>query len=197
MIKNNLNRAVSTFLVGTALLASSSTVLSASEYTSLVGIEGGYSGIESEVASSSSYAQNTTDVGNLGLKIGAESQNFRVFVGGRYYFMDGEYDSLATYGVDLQYKFNVSKALNIFVGGSAGMAHAKYQINGENFSRTISDPYYGGDLGVNVNLSELVDLEIGGRYLSLDALNSKAGVDYTLNNIVTGYASIIFKYQLD
>lgn len=169
---------------------------------SLVGIEGGLDSVAYEQTSASTYKSDKNILGHLGLKVGAESEHYRVFLNGRYYSdPDEKYDSLVTYGVDVQYKFNFSSMLNAFVGVGAGMAHAKFTLDGEPFSRVISDPYYAGDLGVNIHLDDSIDLELGGRYISLDALNSRTlgttQVDYRLESIITGYASIIFKYQLD
>lgn len=182
-------------------LIAGTTLLSASESASLVGIEGGYSSVASEItdraATPNRYTQDSSTMGNVGLKIGAEGKNYRVFLNGRYYHADAEYDSLATYGVDAQYKFDFSSAFDIFIGVGAGIANAKFNLPGEPFTRTISDPYYSGDLGVNIHMGKSFDLELGGRYTSLEALNSKSSVDYTFNNIVTGYMSIIYKYQLD
>ena len=201
MIINKTKKRASTVLVAGVIGLMSTTVLSANENSSLVGLEGGFSSVASEVTDRAStpntYSQDKSSMGNIGLKVGAEATSYRVFLNGRYYFAGGEYDSLATYGVDLQYKFNVSQKFNIFIGAGIGMANAKFNVSGEPFTRTISDPYYSGDLGVNVHLNERFDLELGARYMSLEALNSKSDVDYNFNDIMTGYASVIYKFQLD
>jgi len=198
MIKNAKQRKYLT--MGVIALATTS-MLNAAESSSLIGLEGGYSSVASEVtdraATPNRYTQDKSAMGNLGVKIGAEGKNYRVFVGGRYYFTDAKYDSLTTYGVDLQYKFNFSSAFDVFVGAGIGMANAKFNVPTEAFTRTISDPYYSGDVGVNIHMNESFDLELGARYLSLEALNSKSNVDYNFNNIMTGYASLIYKFQLD
>lgn len=178
-----------------------SSVLNAAQTSSLVAVEGGYSSVASEVTDSSvtpnTYAQDKSSMGNAGLKIGAEGDNYRVFAGGRYYFAGGEYDSLTSYGVDLQYKFNFFKGFNMFVGGGVGMVNAKFNVPTEAFTRTISDPYYSGDFGVNIHLNENFDLELGAKYMVLNASNVKSDVDYTFNDITTGYTSLIYKFQLD
>jgi len=194
-----LKRRVSSgLLVG---LIASATLLSANDSASLVGIEGGYSGVTSEITerveTPNRYTQDMSRMENVGVKIGAEGENYRVFLGARYYLTDSKYDSLATYGVDFQYKFNVSSVFNIFVGVGTGLATAKFNLPGEPFSRTIFDPYYSGDVGVNFHLAQSVDFELGARYLSLEALNSKSDVDYNFSNIMTGYASVIIKWQMD
>jgi hypothetical protein len=193
---DSLKKMLSSSVVGTLLLVGASAPLAAKN-SSLVGIEGGYNSIASEVTTATTYTQSKTGMGHTGLKIGAESDDFRIFLAGRYYFADKEYDSLVTYGVDVQYKFNISQYFNAFIGANAGLANAKFKRTGENFSRTISDPYFGGDLGFNVHLGDRIDLELGGRYMTLDATNTKNDVKYTFNDIISGYASIIFKWQMD
>jgi len=201
MMISKTKKSFSSILFAGVVSVAGATTLSAGESYSLVGIEGGFSGVASEVTDKTSnpntYTQDKSSMGNFGLKVGAESKNYRIFLNGRYYSADAQYDSLATYGVDLQYKFNFSSAFNIFVGAGAGMANVKFNVPTEAFTRTISDPYYSGDIGINVHINESFDFELGGRYMSLEAVNSKSNVDYTFNNIVTGYASIIYKYQLD
>jgi hypothetical protein len=73
-------------------------------------------------------------------------------------------------------------------------------------SRTISDPYFGGDVGFNYHLNKTYDLEIGARVMATDAKNTQTinyptsgarNVTYTFDNLVTGYASIIVKFQMD
>jgi len=195
-----INKASKLFLAGIVSVATAS-LLSAAENSSLVAIEGGYSNLSSEITNRAvtpnSYEEDKTKIGNVGLKIGAESKNYRVFLNGRYYFADAQYDSLATYGIDFQYKFDFSSAFDIFVGVGAGIANAKFNVPSEPFSRTISDPYYSGDIGVNLHVAENIDIEIGGRYMSLEALNSKSDMDYKFNDIMTAYASIVYKFELD
>lgn len=196
-----MNESSKLFFSAILLVGATSAIGANEENSSLVAIEGGYSYLSSEVtdraSTPNSYDQEKAQLGNIALKLGAESKNYRVFLNGRYYFANAEYDALVTYGVDVQYKFDFSSSFDIFIGAGAGIAEAKFQISGEPFSRTISDPYYSGDLGVNFHLSESVDLEIAGRYISLEALNSKSDVDYTFNDIITGYASIIYKFNIE
>lgn len=198
MIKNRLK----TVVLGLALTASSLIAGDMSEYefqtNSLVGIEGGYDAIGYEFGTPTNNTINRAWVGHAGLKIGAETKDFRVFLSGRYYYdSSSKHDYIVTYGAELQYKFNVTKLFNVYMGANAGIANMSFRASGENFSRTISDPYFGGDLGVNVHLGKSVDWELGGRVMSIQADNIREGKTYHVNEIVTAYTSLIFKWQMD
>jgi hypothetical protein len=198
MVNNKLFSAV----VLSVLAASSSMAdhdLSAQDF-SLIGIEGSYSRISSDVDTTTppSHSSDKTKVSGIGLKVGAQSYNYRVFLTANYYKdADNSYDYITTYGIQFDYLLNVSKIANLYLGVNAGYANMKYTITGEPFSRTISDPYYGGDAGLNIHMGSLVDLELGGRMMLLDAKNVKNNTTYTFNNMISAYASLIFKYQMD
>ncbi|MFA6192698.1 MAG: outer membrane beta-barrel protein [Sulfurimonas sp.] len=164
---------------------------------SLIGIEGGYGsmGVErtapAEAALSSEHKS-----GHLGLKIGAESENYRLFLSSRY-FNNSDFDYITTYGVEGQYLFNLSKSANLFIGINGGMANMKFMIDNESFSRTISDSYYGGDFGLNLHASESIDVELGTRIMDFQFENRKNGISYRFESMVSGYASVIYKFQMD
>ena len=191
MIKNKLQKAIiSVAFIATSLVASDSST------NSLVGIEGGYSSVGYE--NTTTPNQYTAGIGQLGLKLGAESKDYRVFLSGRYLVSgDGTFDYIAAYGGELQYKFNISKAFDLFIGVNGGVASMKFTAEGETASRTISDPFVGGDLGANIHLGKTTDLEFGGRVLSIQATNDKPAASYLVGNRFTGYASLIFKWQMD
>jgi len=197
MIRNNLNKIVlGAFLTSTSLFAG------IAEYefqtNSLGGVEAGYSILDYENMTSTNNEQYNVKSMHGGLKIGAETEDFRVFVSGRYYFdSSSDYDYITTYGVELQYKFNISQDMNFYLGASTGVANMKFQGKGETFSRTISDSYVGGDLGANVHLTPVLDWEIGARVISIQAENNINSVTYNIGNLVSGYTSLIFKWQMD
>ena len=169
------------------------------ETYSLVGVEAGYSTLDYEKdASTSQYRAN---IGHGGLKLGAETDDFRAFLSGRYYMGESSYDYITTFGAELQYKFNAFEGVNFFIGANGGIANMKFHVENETFSRTISDYYIGGDIGTNIHLSEVLDLEIGSRVISIQAENTKKVesdyITYRIGNMVTGYASLIFKWQMD
>ena len=197
MIRNRLKIAV----VG---LLMTLTSLSADNYfdgTSLAGIEGSYGAMNSELsyaANPAAYNQKMTDLAGLGIKIGAESESYRIFLSGRYYAdMRDEYEYIATVGGEVQYIFHNTAKNNIFIGVGAGLANMKFAIEVESFSRTLSDPYIGGDIGMNFHMRKYLDLEMGVRVISIQAENSRNNVTYRLNTIANAYASIIYKWQMD
>ena len=196
MIKSKLK----SFLFASALLA---TIVGAQEMEystntySLVGIEGGYSSLDYEDGTRTNNVQGDESLGHVGLKLGAETEDFRAFLSGRYFFDSGsKYDYLITYGGSLQYKFNIHSAVNLFIGLNGGIANIKFRAKGETFSRTLQEAYVGGDLGTNIHLTKLMDLELGGRIMSIQGDNTINGRTYRIGNLINGYATLIFKWQM-
>ena len=194
MIKNTIK----TLIIG-AILTSTSLFADISEFEfetkSLVGIEGGYNSIDYVYDGSSS--PRTTSLPNIGLKIGAETNDFRIFLSTRYLLDTGnDYDYIVTYGGEFQYKFNPFSFMNFFIGLNTGVANIRF-IPPVGAYRTISSPYFGGDLGVNIYLGKSVDLEFGTRIMSIQETNTIDNIDYRFNDIVSGYASLIFKWKMD
>ncbi|MCX6075366.1 MAG: outer membrane beta-barrel protein [Campylobacterales bacterium] len=164
---------------------------------SLIGIEGGYSGMGMErTAPTEATLSSEHKSGHLGLKIGAEAGNYRLFLSTRY-FNDNDFDYITTYGVEGQYLFNVSKSANFFIGINGGMANMKFMIPNESFSRTISDAYYGGDVGFNIHAAQSVDVELGTRIMDLQFENRKNSVSYIFESMVSAYVSLIYKFQMN
>ncbi|SFV61219.1 hypothetical protein MNB_SM-4-955 [hydrothermal vent metagenome] len=196
-----INTGLKTIILSLVLLGSTLSAGTSSyepNTKSLVGLEGGYSSLDYESGVNLNNSQGDTGLANLGLKIGAETRDFRVFLSGRYFYdSSSRYDYLTTIGGEIQYKFNPSKAFNIFLGVNAGLANAKTRIEGESFSRTFSDFYVGGDLGTNIHLGKATDLELGARVMSIQSTNTKNDVSYRIGNIVNVYASLIFKWSMD
>lgn len=191
MIKTIQKVLLGSLLIGTSAMAESDP------YTvdtySLLGFEGGLSSI--------SYERNTPYLSDNyvmpygGVKIGAQSRDYRVFISGRYY-NETNFDYMTTVGGELQYMFNFSSAMNFFVGVNGGIANIKF-TDSSNVSRTVSDPYYGGDAGFNLHMGDAADIEFGARVMSIDAKNTKGNVTYQFNTNVSAYMSFIFKYKMD
>ncbi len=196
MIKSKLSKAVVL-----ATILSSSVMADTVIYPdySLIGIEGGYTTINSDVDDFTNHTSDNSSksVQNIGVKIGAESYNYRIFLTANYYTNpDDSYDYMGTYGGELDYLLNVSNKMNLYIGVNAGIANMKFKAPNETSKRLISDPYFGGDAGLNFHATKLIDIELGARLMMLDAKNTKNNLTYTFNNFVTGYASIIFKYEM-
>lgn len=199
-MKNRLNKiVVSTLLVASSLMAEQSAGLYSFENIhSFVGIEGGYNSLDVEGNNGTDPALLVKhDLYHGGLKVGAQSDNYRIYLNANYYDGADSFDYMTTYGIGIQYMFNFSNAMNAFIGLNTGMANARFVVATETTSRTISDPYMGGEAGVNVHLGEDIDLEIGARILSMDISNTKNDITYIFDNMITGYASINFKYEID
>ena len=145
-------------VLATALVASS---LSAGEYDfnthSLFAIEGGYSNLNAEV-NNAGYSIQKKEMPDIGLKLGAESENYRIFLSGRYYLAEND-NIVGTAGGEVQYKFNFTKPVNFFIGANAGAAYIKIGTSADGVlpSASITTPYYGGDLGFNYHASDLID----------------------------------------
>ncbi len=196
-MKNRLSKVVvSALLITSSLMADESPSLySYDGVYSFVGIEGGIGRLDVERDDGTISTINKKDMYGGGLKIGAQTDDYKIYLNANYYDAD-DFDYMTTYGVGLQYMFNFSKVMNAFLGVNAGVANMRFLIPGET-SRTISDPYVGGEAGLNIHLGKTIDLELGARILSMDAENTKGGITYTFDNMVTGYASINFKYKMD
>jgi len=172
-MKKSLSKAVLAMMIAVAPLA-------AGDYTfnshSLFAIEGGMADSEME----------SDAVGTVGLKIGAQTDSYRVFLSARHFLID-DVSHLNTYGGELQYMFNFSEPVNFFLGVNGGNADFKRSVG----TSSESSLYYGADAGFNIHATELIDLEIGARYMELQ---EEALLD---NKIVSAYASVIFKWKMD
>ena len=200
MIKNISKIVIASMLVASALNAAPE---SNNKYkfniNSLVGFEGSYSNFDYErVETGQPTEREKVSLNGGGLKIGAESNNYRFFLAARMYDA-GEFDYARTYGAELQYLFNFASFANMYLGVNFGKADMRFvdTKNGHNNTVKIDDTYVGGDVGFNIHLGKHVDWEIGARAMSLNTSKVDSGATYKFDNIITGYTSIIFKYQMD
>lgn len=165
---------------------------------SLVGIEVGYGNISSDTTTVTTYSSNDTKFSSIGLKLGAESEHYRITFGGRYEKDNNSiFDYITDYELEGDYLFNFSQKANFFIGVHTGWAYMKFTVPNELYSRIISNSYYGGNLGFNIHATKSIDLELGSRVSLLDASNTKNNVKYKFNNQTMGYFSVIFKYNMD
>ena len=179
--------------------------LNAGDYTynvkSLVGFEVGGSKIDVENNHPNPIYTGVKkyNVAQGGIKIGAQSDNYRLFLSGRYFDPKDSYDYILTTGLELQYLFNFSKVANFFLGVNGGYFMTRFTGYTETNTRSVSDVYVGGDAGFNFHINKTIDIEVGGRYtkLNIESNIASSSVTYRFDNIVTGYASVIFKYNID
>ncbi len=168
-------RKINKFIFGTLLTVSSlnaEIVDYIYDTKSLVAIESGYS---------ISNNDNDSSKINFGLKLGAESNEYRIFIGARRH--NRELDkSIYTYGVDFQYIFNFSQYANMYIGVNGGSANI---VNED--EKRVYEVYYGGDIGFNIHANKLIDVEIGSKIIKIEETKS----------ISYGYISLIIKYKMD
>ena len=148
----------------------------------LVGVELGYINTTYTAPAPNIGYVDTDKVGapSIGLKLGAKGEFYRVFVVGNYW-NTSEYNHAGTIGAALQYLMHPSKSIDIFIGLNGGWI---------NTIDTYWDPYYGVDAGLNFDVSEKIDIEIGARACVVNS----SDIPYYTKNFVQGYASVIFKF---
>ena len=183
------------------VLMSGVAVASQSEYEvdtySLVGIEGGYSSFDYERENAAGKVKRTTgDLTHGGIKIGAQSESYRIFLSARFFDMS-DFDYARMYGIEGQYMFNFSKMANFYIGVNAGTTDMKLIDKKNDQTVKVYKPYYGGDAGFNVHFGDSVDWEIGARYLTVDKTIEQDGIKYSFDHIIMGYTSVIFKFKMD
>jgi len=184
-----MKKSLKTVVLALSLVSSAAM---AGETQSLVGIEGGYNSVGYE--QNTPYKSDTYKFGSAGIKVGAQQNSYRVFVSARYY-NSKDFDYMTTIGAELQYLINVSSGMNCFIGINAGMANIGFTRN--NFKRTISSGYYGGDLGLNFHITQSLDLELGARVMDIEAENTRNNVTDKFDTMISGYSSLIYKFKMD
>ena len=196
-----INRFKKVLFAGLLIASASYADSSRDEFysNSLVGFEGGYANFDlRSVGTTTTTTEEKFSSG--GMKIGAETKNIRMFLSFRDGFMDDKnykYDYTYMYGAELQYMFNVASFMNFFIGASVGQISVRFD-DAANVRRDFTTEYMGGDLGFNIHMGDSVDLELGGRLISIsEADHLLGGTTYTFDDITMGYASLIFKYQMD
>ncbi len=169
---------------------------------SLVGIEGGVSSFD--LNNNTGAPSDSQSPASIGLKIGAEAQTYRIFLGGRTYSVNDQFDYANSFGAELQYLFRFSSHFNIFAGINAGIMNMEFDDAFGNV-REISQGYFGGDLGANFSLNHNFDIEVGVRYMNLNAENThyvddgtgtKTPYTYDIDNMVTTYVSLVYKFKI-
>jgi opacity protein-like surface antigen len=163
---------------------------------SLVGFEVGYTSFKVEDPTG---ADETEQSVSGGMKIGAETRNVRLFLSFKNAFVE-DFDKSYMYGAELQYLFNIASFANFFIGANYGKVNMEFDDGTNN--REFSTSYMGGDAGLNFHVTDSLDIEIAGRYMTLNDSEHTLGTGatattYTFDDIITGYMSLIYKYQID
>lgn len=126
-----------------------------------------------------------------GLKLGGESRLYRIYLSGRYHMVN-DYDGVVTLGGELQYLIRAGEHFNIFLGVNGGQLVA--QTTKDTTEYTFRSAYAGGDLGVNIDISDNFGLELGARGMKTLADSNEVGA---ISFLVEGYASLVFKFTGD
>lgn len=195
-MKNKVLKIIMILLLGN-VLAVAEPIWHSSDTKSLIGVEGSISSFDVENDANPALRDEVT-YGGLGLKIGAQTDSYRFFLSASYNVIDG-YDYAYLLGIEAQYLLNITSNSNLFLGFNAGYSDLALQ-DSEGDTRNFDSPYFGIGAGFNIHLNENFDLEFGGRIMTLTdskSLSTKNNVVYVFDNIVTGYTSIIYKYNLD
>lgn len=186
-----MKKSIQSIIVSTLLLSS---VAVADNVKSLIGFEGGYSVVDVSSNGTPTYDE-TSKLSHGGIKIGAESNTYRFFLGARYYDSK-DFEKATTIGAELQYLLNFSDWGNFFFGVNAGQFDAEIK-DPLSVKRKFTKFYYGGDAGINLHLGKKVDFEIGARIINMEATNTINNVTYTIDPIISAYGSLIFKFDLE
>jgi hypothetical protein len=165
---------------------------------SLVGIEGGVASFDLE--NNMGYPSDSQSPASFGLKIGAEAQTYRIFLSGRYYNVNDEFDSANSFGAELQYLFRFGSNMNLFAGINGGIMNIEF-YDADKYKREISQGYYGADLGLNFSLNHNFDIEVGVRYMNLNADNTRYDEEgnaqtYNIDDMINTYVSLIYKFKI-
>lgn len=180
-------------LVSTSLMAE----LSHNNDTySLIGLEGGYSVQRMETDASPAVKEDLS-YNHIGIKIGSQSKNYRLFLSVKNHDISAYDGYLLTYGAEFQYLLNVSSFMNFYVGMNTGKGKLRFEDK-SGLTREISRYYFGGDAGMNLHIGDSFDFEVGTRTIDLRNFDdTQNNITYTFDSMISGYASIIYKYQID
>lgn len=175
------------------ILLSASLVAETIEHSfqsySLIGVESGYSNIDVGNCTATTDNQKLA-FANAGFKIGAQADEYRMFLSVRYYSID-TLEYIFTYGTEFQQKYKLNEVINFFVGVNLGKANLRIS-DSLGIEREIAEYYYGGDTGFNINLDDYADIELGARMIKINNVSN-----FNFENFITGYVGIILKYQMD
>ena len=192
MIKNILGKVLLvSLLISSSLVAE---LVHKTDSSSLIGIELGSAGLDVSDDSTPAYNE-TLGTNNIAFKIGAETKTYRLFL--NYCYYDGsDFENMTTMGAEFQYLVNLASFMNIYLGVNVGIADIEY-IDNSSVTRTVSQQYMGGNIGSNFHIGDSFDFELGAKIMSIQAEHTLNNQTYLFGNITSGYASLIYKYQID
>jgi len=123
-----------------------------------------------------------------GFKLGGESEAYRLFLSGRYHSVS-DFDAVYTAGAEMQYLIRAGEHFNIFLGINGGLMSTQMTVGTTEY--TTTNPYAGGDVGVNLDIIDNFGLELGVRFnKNLGSTTDIGSIDY----MTEGYVSLVFKF---
>jgi hypothetical protein len=171
---------VSRLLIAASLV---SGVALAKDVNALVGLEVGAGSMDAGGSGHSLYTG--------GLKVGATNDEYRVFLSARTLQVD-DFKNANTLGAELQYLIPIGSRFNAFLEANVGKIGMKTDTSAA--QRDISTYYYGGGVGMNMAITQSIDLELGARLMYMNYTHTLGTVAYNVDSLVQGYTSIIFKF---
>ena len=159
----------------------------------LLALEGAFGQAKSkqvqDVPGGSYVLHSKTDtIGAGGLKLGGESEDYRLFLSGRFHAVP-DYDSVTTLGLEMQYLMRAGENFNVFLGINAGSMWSQLTAGSTEYSTRST--YAGGDAGVNIDITQNFGVELGARLnKSLSNSDNPASIDY----LAEAYMSLVLKF---
>jgi len=133
---------------------------------SLVAFESGYS-----------FFDSNSDA-NVGLKIGAQTNNYRVYLNANEIQVSKSIDQ-ALFGTQIEYMFNFSKIASFYVGADLGYAKRS--------DKTDYNSYIGAEAGFDFHIDKRFDIQAGARSIKVKDLD-------TTNS---AFMAVVIKYDMD
>ena len=131
-------------------------------------------------------------------KMGGESKHYRLFIDSTYYIFSAPDTSKSTalsLGVQMDYLIRAGEHFNIFMGLNGGGMYSEFQnedasVPAKTYYVDSKDAYAGGQLGVNIDITDNLGVELGGRLKHVFTGQDQ----YVIENLYEGYATLVFKF---
>lgn len=185
-------------LLSLSLYASEAYLLENRTDKSLIAFEGGYSNFS--LSKTTSPNKDVSEQAFYGaFKIGAQSESHRLYLFAKYFHVK-EYDYANALGAELQYLQALNNTFGLFFGLNSSLINLR--ANSDEGKREFSVPAFGGDFGLDVDVSKLIALQFGAKYTPINVVNTKLNsakkeVKYSLDSMMNFYMTLAFKFNLD
>lgn len=158
--------------------------------TPYVGLEGGYGSMRFDNMSTSAE-EAAEKFGHVGLKLGAEGEEFRAFASARLYTIDHT-NYARSVSAEMEYMLPLTQKLNAFAGLGIGIMYVEFEsAEGD---RRFDEQFVSAHGGFDYDLQDNLGLEIGVRVTNLDVEHTLGGVTYEISEMINGYAALIYRF---